>query len=71
MSKDESATFNTAFVVLDSADLDAFLDVAFRSLKREAKKIINSTGTYSIIVDIKAVKTNEAKAHALQLEEVK
>ena len=67
---DDSATFNTAFVVLDTADLDAFLDVSFRSLKREEKKIINSAGTYSIIMDIKAVRFDEAKAQALQLEEV-
>lgn len=67
---EEYAHFNTAFVVLDNADLDGFLDISFRSLKREAKNIINDTGTYSITVTVEAVKNTEAKAQALQLEEV-
>ena len=35
---EERSIFNTGFAVLDIADIDAFLDVAFISLKREAKK---------------------------------
>lgn len=66
---EQYAHFNTAFVVLDDADIDAFIDVAFRSLKREAKKTINATGTFSITMTVEALKTDEAKAQVLALEE--
>jgi len=55
---EEYSHFNTAFVVLNDEDLDAFIDVAFRSLKREAKKIINDIGTFSITMTVESLKKN-------------
>lgn len=69
MKNDEVACYTTCFIALDPADIDGFLDLSFRSLKREATKTIDEPGTYSITVTINSLKTSEVKAQALQIDE--
>jgi hypothetical protein len=53
---EQYAHFNTAFVVLNNPDIEEYLEVAFRSLRRESKKIINGKGKFSITMTVEALK---------------
>lgn len=65
-----NATFNTAFIALSERDIEPFLDVSFRALKRKAEEIIKTPGTYSIIIDIIAEPFNQDKEQEMTLQEV-